>query len=145
MHKKALEEITLEQAKEFIDYVIMKTKDYNEELYDEMEMCLYKKVYGCHFNEWLLKRAIDKLVNEDGTYGGHWTLEETDKVAHSYGIEYKEFNKYDFNYVMNMIYSDYYGVVPNEVQTYVKMAKKFLLDKDGKSGKALCYFLALVE
>ena len=44
---------------------------------------------------------------------------------------------------MNMIYSDYYGAVSNDVSTYVKLAKKFLMDKDAKEGKALCYYLAM--
>ena len=42
---------------------------------------------------------------------------------------------------MNMMYSDYYGVVPNEVSSYVKLAKRFLEDKDSSVGKALRYYL----
>ena len=44
---------------------------------------------------------------------------------------------------MNMIYSDYYGSVPNETSVYVKMARKFLEDKDAEYGKALKYYLAM--
>jgi len=42
-----------------------------------------------------------------------------------------------------MLYSDYYGSVPNDVSMYAKMAKKFLEDKDAPEGKALKYYLAM--
>lgn len=44
---------------------------------------------------------------------------------------------------MNMIYSDYYGAVSNDIGIYIRLAKKFLEDKDAKEGKALCYYLAM--
>ena len=106
-------------------------------------MYLYKEVYGCHFTKWLLEKALKDMVNEDGTMGGHWTVEQTTMVARSNGIDFKDFNEYDWNYVMNMIYSDYYGSVPNETSVYVKMARKFLEDKDAEYGKALKYYLAM--
>ena len=46
---------------------------------------------------------------------------------------------------MNMIYSDYYGAIPNDVSSYVKVAKKFLEDKDGKEGKAFCYYMTMSD
>ena len=83
------------------------------------------------------------MSNEDGTTGGHWSLEETDSIARNHGIEFRSINKYDWNYVMNMIYSDYYGAIPNELTSYVKVAKKFLQDKDAPEGKALKYYKAM--
>lgn len=44
---------------------------------------------------------------------------------------------------MNMVYSDYYGAIPNDTATYFKLAKKFIDDKDAKQGKALSYYLAM--
>lgn len=92
-----------------------------------------------------LKKATDKMVNEDGTRGGHWTIEETDSVAKQHNISYVNFNRYDWNYALNMIYSDYYGAVPNDVTMYVRLANKFLNDKDGKEGKALNYYLKIAK
>lgn len=42
-----------------------------------------------------------------------------------------------------MVYSDYYGAIPNELNYYVNVARKFLDDKDSSEGKALCYWLAI--
>ena len=142
MHKKIIEEASIEQLRDFAyDTFDMLKRTVDEKTYDEIEMDLYKEVYGCHFNKWLLEKATSDMVNEDGTKGPHWTVEQTTMVARSNGVEFKDFNEYDWNYVMNMIYSDYYGVVPNETASYVKMSKKFLDDKDAPKGKALYYYL----
>lgn len=145
MHRKILEDATLEQTKEFIDRSLRKVKFVDEEMYEDLEHELYVDVYGYHFNAWLLKCALEGMTNEDGTKGGHWTLEETNSVARQNGIEFIHCNEYDWNYVMNMIYSDFYGSVSNETSTYVKLAKKFLQDKDAPEGKALKYYLAMCD
>ena len=44
---------------------------------------------------------------------------------------------------MNMVYSDYYGVVDDSVGSYLKLAKKFLMDKDAPQGKAFKYYMAM--
>ena len=59
------------------------------------------------------------------------------------GIPFDKFNKYDWNYVMNIIYSDYYGSIGNSIDSYFKIAKKFLMRKDAPEGKALKYYIAM--
>jgi len=145
MHTRIIEDATLEQLKDFAHYSLGMVKRIDEDVYDDIELYLYKEVYGCHFTKWLLEKATKELVNEDGTTGAHWTIEQTTMVARSNGIDFKNFNEYDWNYVLNMIYSDYYGSVPNETSTYVKMARKFLEDKDAENGKALKYYLAVSD
>ena len=143
MHKKILEDATLEQLKCFVDYAIKEAKSYDEDLYTSLEMVLYKKVYGYHFNAWILSKALQGMENEDGTHGGHWSIEDTNAVAKQYGIQFTDFNEYDWNYVMNMVYSDYFGTVPNEISAYVKLAEKFIKDKDAGPGKAFKYYVAM--
>lgn len=143
MHLRILEDATLEQLKEYVDDVIKYAKTNDEKYYDSLEMCLYKKVYGYHFSDWMLKKALEKLENEDGTVGAHWNLEDTTSVAKQFEVVFKDFDKYDWCYVMNMLYSDYFGAVPNETNTYVKLAKKFLQDKDADPGKAFRYYVAM--
>lgn len=145
MHTRIIEDATLEQLKDFAYRALDMVKRIDEDVYDDIEMYLYKDVYGCHFTKWLLEKATNEMINEDGTRGPHWTVEQTTMVARSNGIEFRDFNEFDWNYVMNMIYSDYYGVVPNETSTYVKMARKFLEDKDAEYGKALKYYLAMSD
>ena len=141
MHTKILEDATLDQLRHFVSYIIDNVKD--EEEHTSLEMCLYKKVYGYRFSEWMLRKALAGLENEDGSIGPHWSLEQTTAVAKQYDIEFKKFDAYDWCYVMNMVYSDYYGAVPNDTSTYVKLAKKFLLDKDSEHNKAFKYYVTM--
>ena len=143
MHKHLIKVASPEQLREFADDALSMLKETNPETYKELEKYLYKEVYGLHFNEWLLDEATKGMRNEDGTIGPHWNLEQTNSVAKSNGISFSKFNEYDWNYVMNMMYSDYYGAVPNDTNTYIRLAVKFLDDKDAKEGKAYCYYMAM--
>ena len=144
MHKELLNYANEEQLKEFAQHTFSLLKETNPILYEELEMELYKKIYGCHFNEWMLAKATKDMINEDGTIGAHWTLEQTNNVAKQYGVTFNHYNEYDWNYVMNMIYSDYYKVIPNDIQSYIKFAKAFLDDKDAKD-KAFKYYYNVVK
>lgn len=143
MHRKILEEASAEQIKVFTTDFITMLKARDNELYEEAEEWLYRSVYGCHFSKVSLDKAVNGMINEDGTRGAHWTVEQTNQVAQTMGVKFERFNEYDWNYVMNMIYSDYYGVISNNVETYAALATRFLCDKDAGDGKAYKYFLAL--
>lgn len=143
MHKMLAKMATHEQLVEFVSDALSMLKETNPKTYKDLELYLYREIYGNHFNEWKLDEAVKSMVNEDGTTGPHWTLEQTTSVAKQNGITFDNFNEFDWNYVMNMVYSDYYGAVSNETSSYVKLAKKFLMDKDAKKGKAFCYYLAM--
>lgn len=143
MHKKMIQEATEEQLREFVNDALSMLKETNKETYDTLELHLYKEIYGCHFNEWLMQKAFDSMINEDGTKGNHWNLDQTNSVARQVGFVFDEYNQYDWCYTMNMLYSDYYGVFNGDGVTYGKLAKKFLEDKDSIKGKALMYYLKL--
>ena len=145
MHRKMLEDASHEHLHRFIERMFDELKESNHEMYKELEEELYEDIYGCHFTEWLLEKALHKMHNEDGTMGGHWTIEQTTDVAKQHGIEFDTFNKYDFCYVMNMMYSDYYNVIPNDTSYYVKLTMRFINDKDGRRGKAYHYYRKIVE
>lgn len=143
MHTKMLKDATNDQLREFIDDALKMIKETNHCLYEDLEMYLYKEIYGCHFNEWMLEKALSKMINEDGSSGAHWNLTDSNNLAKQIGISFTNFNEYDWNYVLNMIYSDYYGSINNDVSTYAKLARKFIEDKDAPEGKALKYYLAM--
>lgn len=145
MHNKLIKDATLEQLKIFLIETFNNLKIINKKMYDELEEELYINIYGRHFNDHLLKKATEHMVNEDGTTGAHWTLEQTNQLAKQYSIDFNKFNEYDFNFVMNMIYSDYYGAIPNEMGSYVKIAMKFLNDKDSNDCKAFNYYYSLLK
>lgn len=144
MHKILLKNASLEVMRDFMDKAFDELKSKDHEMYEELELELYKEMYGCYFNKWMLDKALSHLVNENGSKGGHWTLDATSQVAANNNITFKErYNEYDWCYVMNMMYSDYYNVFGNETSMYAKLSKAFLEDKDAPEGKAFKYYISM--
>ena len=77
------------------------------------------------------------MQNEDGTTGGHWTIDETTAAAHSVGIRLDDISPICWNTAMNMMYSDYLGAASKfGVATppfFAELARDFLWDKDAGS------------
>lgn len=107
----------------------------------------YEQEYGPHFNEEQARKAVNKMENEDGTRGPHWSLEETTSLANQFGISLNNrFNRYDWFVALNMIYSDYYKVLVNITNSntpkhYVEFARAWLNDKDIDEGKMWYYYI----
>lgn len=93
------------------------------------------------------QKWASSMRNEDGTTGGHWPMEQTDRVMAQRGISGSPI---DFYIAMNMIYSDYsqvfrkYGV-GEKLDLYVDMAKAFLDDKDSNPNKLSLYYENIVK
>ena len=96
-----------------------------------------------HFTKELYHEAVDGMVNEDGTKGAHYSLEEVDEIIKKHEIDLGENNIYDFAYCLNMVYSDYFDSIPDNEKSYVQVAKAFLFDEDGPKGKAVRYWVAM--
>lgn len=107
----------------------------------------YEQEYGPHFNEEQARKAVNKMENEDGTRGPHWSIEETTSLANQFGVSLNnKFNRYDWFVALNMIYSDYYKVLVNITNSntpkhYVEFAKAWLNDKDIDEGKMWYYYI----
>lgn len=128
---------------EIMDKHLRELKEIHPEKYKELENKFYIAAYGYHFNEEMLKEVLSTMINDDGSKAPKWTVAETTQVARNAGITFTKFNEYDWNYTMNMIYSDYCEVLGESVMSYVKMANKFLNDKDAPEGKALKYAMCM--
>lgn len=86
------------------------------------------------------------MVNDDGTKGPHWTMEQTNQVARQRNIDC---DPNEFYTAMNYMYSDFYKVAKkhnvNSVDFYADMAKAFLTDKDAADNKLALYYEYIVE
>lgn len=87
-----------------------------------------------------------KMVNEDGSKGAHWNMEQTKQVMEQRGIQT---DPVEFYVAMNMMYSDYYPVAKklnvNSVDFYAELARAFLEDKDAGKDKLAKYFSYVVK
>lgn len=121
-----------------------KLKGAHPDLYEELVESFYVSVYGEHLCESTAMKAVGAMKNLDGTTGAHWSLAETDSVAKQYGIAWTSYNRYDWYYVLNMMYSDYYKLFGSSTETYIKLAKAWLDDPDVDEGKAYRYYKKVV-
>lgn len=82
---------------------------------------------------------VSHMVNEDGSTGGHWTMEQTSAVAESLGISLEKISPWCWWVTMCMMYSDYCGVAEKYgvsiAEFYADMACAFLMDKDAPGAK----------
>ena len=108
----------------------------DHDTYKSVEYKLYKMVYGEHLNKEFAHKWVSKMLNKDGTSGGHWSYEQTSQYATIY-------DKYDWYAIMNMMYSDHYNS-RFDVSTYVELAKDWFADKDVDEGKTLKYYLHVI-
>ena len=132
-----------EEILHIFDDVLTSMKEHHPDMYKETKMKLYVAVNGYHFNQHMLDDVYATMVNDNGTPAPKWSMEDTTSVARNMGIVFDKFNEYDWNYAMNMIYSDYSEVLGENVQSYSRMAVKFLDDKDAPEGKALRYAMCM--
>lgn len=107
----------------------------------------YEQMYGPHFNEVEAHKAVKNMINEDGTHGPHWTIEEAVNIAgqHNVDLTTTKYNKYDWFVALNMIYSDYYKVLHsiNPMTTnkhFVDFTLAWLEDQDIGEGKMWYYY-----
>ena len=133
----------MEKTLKIFDDLMMDIKEHHPDKYDEVNNKLYIVVNGYHFNKDILDKAVHAMVNDDGSAAPKWSVAETSQVASNNGVSFNTFNEYDWNYVMNMVYSDYSEILGSNLASYVKMANKFLKDKDAPEGKALRYYMAM--
>lgn len=134
---------TMDMMIKCFDNVLTDMKEMHPDKYKEIKNKLYIAINGYHFNEEMLDDTYRNMVSDDGSKVPRWSLSDTTQWARNSGISFRNFNEYDWNYVMNMLYSDYCVVLGDNSMSYVKMAEKFLNDKDAPDGKALRYSMCM--
>jgi hypothetical protein len=112
------------------------------EEYKDMYLKLHKEVYGNHFCECLAKKAVEEMTNVDGSHGGFWSFESALAVRNQYGCNA---NEYDWWYVLNMVRSDYFEVIGDNIAMYVGLAKAYIEDPDAPDDKVIRTYLATHE
>lgn len=140
-------EETMECLTLLVDEHLENTKAHDMIHYNKLMAKLHKMFDGEHMTHDMLVTANEHFENVDGTIGFKWDLKTTTQVAEGMGVHFNEYTKEDFNYIMNMLYSDFskvlakYGI--NRPSVYVELADAFLDDPDGPSDKAVRYFKAM--
>lgn len=115
--------------------IIYSTKESHPELYEKYKM----KLYGMAYNYKFTREMAEEIVENMKPRGEIWDYDTTTSVKNQYGLD--NINKEDFYLILNSLGNDYGDVISiEEVDTYVKMAKAWIEDKDAKENKTWIYF-----
>lgn len=89
------------------------------------------------------KEYVSHMKNKDGSVGEHWTLSQVQSFMGDHP-EYLHIKPICFYVAMNMMYSDYYTPTTS-VETYARLAKDFLDDRDAKPDKLKKYLEVMFD
>lgn len=128
----------MEELSEILEDLMYIVKDYDEDCYEKYKM----KLYGMAYNYKFTKEMAEEIVENMKPRAEIWDYETTISVKNQYGLN--NINQEDFYLVINSLGNDYADVISiEEVDTYVKMAKAWIEDKDAKEDKTWIYFIKI--
>lgn len=136
---------------------IEKLIKYGSDAEDAMELAalMYVQRHAPHEHE-----AFDREEAEEWTarmrgtdpakpMGAKWTAEQIRPIAQKYGISGDGEKFWEFYAVMNMLYSDYYGIAKKynvvTADFFADMAMAFISDEDAAPGKVWRYYKYIAE
>ena len=127
----------MEELSDILDEAICVIKKYDEALFEDYKMQLYRMAYGNRFNQ----EMAEKIVSKMRPYKEHWTLEETRDIQYQYGLN--GIDELDFYVVINSAFNDYRNIFEDNMDMYVKFTEDFINDEDAKEGKTFIYFTTI--
>lgn len=143
-------EIYRNKMKEEPDFAEQMVEIWKQKMPEDFAKYMYESEYGCHIVE---KDMYDKAISylkwsDDEGSGAKWEVDTIVKLA-DINFEKSKFTKFDYAYVVNMLYSDYCHIFVDS-DYYLQMAKAYLTDVDypgiaderayKNAMKRICYF-----
>lgn len=105
-----------------------------------------KKTHAQKMKRETAEEWTEKMENEDGTKGAHWSYDQVNQLMAQKNIDC---DPAEFYAAVNMMYSDYCKVAKqyniNTVDFYFAMAKAFLDDADAGDDKIEKYYEYVVD
>ena len=125
----------MEKLGDMLSELIYMTKESHPDIYEKYKM----KLYGMAYNYKFTREMAEEIVENMKPRAEIWNYDTTIQVKNQYGLN--NINSEDFYIVLNSLGNDYGDVINiDEVDTYVKMAKAWIDDKDAKENKVWIYF-----
>lgn len=118
-------------------------KKINLEMFDlaeyPREMLAYLKNYGFHFNKKACEMAVKGLMRRNPTTGKDEPIEakgkeEIEQMFQRVGLKLENNTLYDFVWVYNMLYSDYWKSAIEDEVHLCKAVKDMIDDPDQRDG-----------
>lgn len=129
----------MEELSMILDEAVCVIKDYDEDLYKDYLMRMYRMAYG----NVLSRSMAEDIVKSMKPYGMRWSLDETKRVQEDYGLS--SIRDVDFFVVINSAYNDYRDLFGDNLENYVRFTRNFINDEDAKEGKVFLYFTTIPD
>ena len=128
---------------DMLEDAMLRIKKYDEDEYNEMEVCLYEMVYG----KTLTKDMAEDWV-ENMNPAGKWDFVTTSAVRKQHGVS--NIDDVSFFVVMNMLYSDMSDVLGDgedaeSLDLYIQATKDWLHDEDVPDDKLYNYWRYVIN
>lgn len=106
----------------------------------------HKEAHMVHFDREMAESWAAGMKNADDTVGPKWSMEETTRLYKQHGLAC---DPEMFWVIMNMLYSDFCEALressASTPETYVRLAKAWIMDKDAVPNKAAAYYTHVVQ
>lgn len=133
---KIVADESYEEMKELaciLEDAVYTLKEIDPTKYSKFEHKIYELAYGKVISEEMAKEIVEHME----PYGEYWTIEATTRILNDKNYH---FTPVDFYVVMNSLKNDYGELFSDSTDTYIKMACKWLEDKDAVEYKTYEYF-----
>lgn len=128
---------------DMLEDTLLKLKKYDEDTYEDMEICLYEMAYG----KTLTREMADEWVDSMNP-PSKWDFTTTSAVRKQHGIT--DIDEISFYVVMNMLHSDMSNVLgtgddAESLNKYIQATKDWLKDEDAAEDKLYNYWRYVVQ
>lgn len=130
----------MECLSDMLDELIVGIKMEYPDKYKEYK----NKLYGMAYDYTIDEEMAYEIVKNMKPLGEKWDIDTLKRLKNQYGLG--NIRDWDFYVVMNGMANDYNNVIPtDEIETYVKLTKAFILDEDAEKNKVWKYYTTIVK
>lgn len=130
----------IECLSDMFDKLIVEIKEEYPEKYKEYKTKLCGMAYDYQIDEEMAYEIVENMK----PLGEKWDIDTLKRLKNQYGLG--NIRDWDFYVVMNGMANDYNNVIPtDEIETYVKLTKAFILDEDAEKNKVWKYYTTIVK
>lgn len=124
----------------FID-TMESLKEECPEMYHIIKFKLYEMINGPHFTKDLCEEALECVIEDYKVKEAEFEYEESKQVAKKFGVEFEDFNEYDWHYALNICYHLFKDICKDDIQMCAKLTYLWLCDKAIPEGKAFYHYM----
>lgn len=98
-------------------------------------------INGPHFTKDLCEEALECIIEDYKVKEAEFQYDEAKQVAKKFGVEFEDFNEYDWHYALNICYHLFKDICKDDIQMCAKLTYLWLCDKAIPEGKAFYHYM----